>query len=246
VTQPFPLQPGPIGRVRMTRADLNTMTPAIEQHCADLWVKYEMFDNDLFWRPSTRGGQVGLPSGVGGPNWGLSYDPTLGYVFINLHNTGRFVPKAAAGTGDSAGADEEGSGGRGGGRGQANLGSGPRAPSAGTGAANRAVDVNKGEIAWKSTLGINPFLSELGEIGIKAGARNLGGSIATASGLVFIAATNEIWGAGGRGFESRHTDHLLLQGESTRGHYLGSDTADEVTVHVPVVVRARSNRTSAS
>jgi glucose dehydrogenase len=257
-TQPFPVKPGPIGRVRMTRADINKMTPAIEQHCTDLWVKYEMFDNDLFWRPSTRGGQVGFPSGVGGPNWGpLSYHPTLGYVFINLHNTGRFVPKATAGAGDSAGADEDAFGGRGGGRGQANAGAGPRPPSAGTGAANRtatfayrlpsgeevpcyagpygelvAVDVNKGEVAWTSTLGINPFLSELGEVGVKSGARNLGGSIATASGLVFIAATNDRMF---RAFDAKTGKELWVTELPASGHatpvtYMGKDGKQYVVI----------------
>src|SRR4029079_18733568 len=96
------------GRVRMTRADINKMTPEIEKYCTDLWVKYEMFDNDLFWRPSTQGGQVGFPSGVGGPNWGaLSYQQTLGYVFVNLHNTGRFVSKASASTSTADASNDE-------------------------------------------------------------------------------------------------------------------------------------------
>jgi quinoprotein glucose dehydrogenase len=54
-----------------------------------------------------------------------------------------------------------------------------------------AVDVNTGDIAWTSTLGINENLAELGDVGLKTGTRNLGGSIATAGGLVFIGATND-------------------------------------------------------
>ena len=261
-TQPFPLKPGPIGRVRMTKADINKMTPEIEKYCTDLWVKYEMFDNELFWRPSTRGGQVGFPSGVGGPNWGpLSYNPSLGYVFINLHNTGRFVPKAAPGDGaadDDAfgGGRGAGGGGRGGGGG-AQSAPGPRAPSAGTGAANRtgefayrlpsgeevpcyagpygelvAVDVNRGEIAWKSALGINPFLAELGDVGVKSGARNLGGSIATASGLVFIAATNDRMF---RAFDAKTgkeiwTTELPASGHATPVTYMGKDGKQYVVI----------------
>jgi len=221
-------------------------------------VKYEMFDNDLFWRPSTRGGQVGFPSGVGGPNWGpLSYNPNLGYVFINLHNTGRFVPKATAGASDPASADEDAPGGRGGGGGRGQANAGPRAPSAGTGAANRtgefayrlpsgeevpcyagpygelvAVDVNRGEIAWKSALGINPFLSELGDVGVKSGARNLGGSIATASGLVFIAATNDRMF---RAFDAKTgkelwTTELPASGHATPVTYMGKDGKQYVVI----------------
>jgi quinoprotein glucose dehydrogenase len=54
-----------------------------------------------------------------------------------------------------------------------------------------AVDVNKGEIAWTSPLGINEPLGELGEVGLKSGLKNQGGSISTASGLVFIGATSD-------------------------------------------------------
>jgi quinoprotein glucose dehydrogenase len=54
-----------------------------------------------------------------------------------------------------------------------------------------AINVNTGAIAWKSVLGINEEYSDLGEKGVKTGARNLGGSISTAGGLVFIGATND-------------------------------------------------------
>ena len=54
-----------------------------------------------------------------------------------------------------------------------------------------AVNVNTGKIAWKSTLGIKESAAEFGEPALKSGARNIGGSIATAGGLVFIGATND-------------------------------------------------------
>src|SRR5207253_2361613 len=45
-------------------------------------------------------------SPVGGPNWGpLSYNPQLGYVFINLHNSG--VYRAAGSAARGAGADDQ-------------------------------------------------------------------------------------------------------------------------------------------
>ena len=50
-----------------------------------------------------------------------------------------------------------------------------------------AVNVNTGDVAWRVPLGI---VEELEAKGIKnTGALNLGGSLATASGLVFIGAT---------------------------------------------------------
>jgi len=51
-----------------------------------------------------------------------------------------------------------------------------------------AIDLNTGEYAWKVPLGEYP---ELAAKGIKdTGTENYGGPIATAGGLVFIAATN--------------------------------------------------------
>jgi quinoprotein glucose dehydrogenase len=250
-TQPFPLKPGPLGRVGMTRDDVNRTTPEIEAYCTDFWDRNGLIPSDLYWRPTSRGPQVTFPSNVGGPNWGpLSYDPELGYVFVNLHNTGAYTPALTPeGTPDAG----PGRGGRGRGRGRG----GGTGPGAGTGAANRtgpfafrlpsgeevpcyappygelvAVDVNRGEIAWRTTLGINPFLAELGDAGIRSGARNIGGSIATASGLVFIAATND---RRFRAFDARTGEELWAtelpaSGHSTPVTYMGRDGRQYVVI----------------
>ena len=51
-----------------------------------------------------------------------------------------------------------------------------------------AVNANTGDIAWKATLGIT---DELPEGKKNTGRLSMGGPIATAGGLVFIAATND-------------------------------------------------------
>lgn len=51
-----------------------------------------------------------------------------------------------------------------------------------------AVDLNTGEVAWKSVLGDYP---ELAAKGIHSGTENYGGPVVTAGGLVFIAATRD-------------------------------------------------------
>src|SRR5690606_2226317 len=51
-----------------------------------------------------------------------------------------------------------------------------------------AIDLNSGEILWKVPLGDYP---ELKAQGIHAGSDNFGGSVVTAGGLVFIAATRD-------------------------------------------------------
>jgi len=92
--------------------------------------------------------------------------------------------------------------------------------------------VNKGEIAWTSTLGINETLSDLGEAGVKSGTRSMGGSIATASGLVFIAATND---RRFRAFDAKTGKELWAaelpaSGHSTPMTYMGKDGSQYVVI----------------
>jgi quinoprotein glucose dehydrogenase len=51
-----------------------------------------------------------------------------------------------------------------------------------------AINVDTGEIAWQSTLGVSDTLPEAKSL---TGRPNVGGSIATAGGLVFIGATDD-------------------------------------------------------
>ena len=96
-----------------------------------------------------------------------------------------------------------------------------------------AVNINTGKIAWKSTLGIQDSLSaDLGENGAKVGTRNLGGSIATASGLVFIAATND---RRFRAFDAKTgaelwSTMLPASGHATPMTYMGKDGVQYVVI----------------
>lgn len=51
-----------------------------------------------------------------------------------------------------------------------------------------AIDLNTGKIVWKDTLGDYP---EFAAKGIHTGTENYGGSVVTAGGIVFIAATRD-------------------------------------------------------
>src|SRR5204863_113498 len=209
-TQPIPAKTPPTGRLGMTRADINKMTPEIEKFCTDFWDKNHIVESRPFDRPSQDQAMVTFGAPVGG--WGpLSYNPQLGYVFLNVTNSGNYHPAGAPvsrgfGLGN-AGEDGPPAAGRGSPGGGAGAGGG-RGGGGGTGAfsyrlpsgktvscvappygALVAVDANSGDIAWSVPLGINEDLAELGEVGLKSGIRNIGGSIATASGLVFIGAT---------------------------------------------------------
>jgi glucose dehydrogenase len=247
-TQPFPVKPGPVARVGMSKDDINKMTPEIEKFCTDFWDNNHLEASGPYARPMSRGSIVTFPSALGGPNWGpLSWNPQLGLVFINVHNTGSFrAARPLPSGGGVIGAEPAGGRQRGarGGRGEDGgplradafsykLPNGAAVPCyAPPYGALVAVDVNKGEIAWTSTLGINESLAGLGEAGLKSGTRSLGGSLATASGLVFIAATND---HRFRAFEARTGKELWVSELPAGGHatpmtYIGKDGSQYVVI----------------
>jgi quinoprotein glucose dehydrogenase len=247
-TQPFPLKPGPIARVGMSKDDINKMTPEIEKFCTDFWDNNHMEASGPYARALKTAGIETFPSTLGGPNWGpLSYNPQLGLVFINAHNTGTYRPAGApagdggVGGGRQGAAPPEDGGADAGGRaarpGRATfsyrLPNGAQVPCyAPPYGVLVAVDVNKGEIAWTSTLGTNESLASLGDLGLKTGARSMGGSIATASGLVFIAATND---HRFRAFEAKSGKELWVTELPASGHatpmtYMGKDGSQYVVI----------------
>jgi len=257
-TQPFPDTPEPIGRVGMSRGDINKLTPEIEKYCTDFWDTNKIQTSQLYSVPLKSAGLVTFPSSVGGPNWGpLSYNPQLGYVFINLHNTGSFRAAGSPGRGEGGGpgggpgGGQPGPGGEPGRGGPPQGGGGNRGQRIGgqfsylfpSGASMPcwappygelvAVNVNTGKIAWKSTLGIQESLAaDLGDNGVRVGTRNLGGSIATAGGLVFIAATND---RRFRAFDAKTGAELWsatlpASGHSTPMTYMGKDGAQYVVI----------------
>lgn len=69
-----------------------------------------------------------------------------------------------------------------------------------------AIDLNRGAIAWRDTLGDYP---EYKAKGIHTGTENYGGAVVTAGGVLFIAATSD---AKIRAFNKR-TGRLLWEGD---------------------------------
>ncbi len=131
---------------------------------------------------------VMFPSTLGGGNWsGLSYDAARGLVFTNIMNLGagradgaadRRTPRAD----DPTGARRPGS--RAYGRFWNPETKVPcSAPPFGE---LLAVDVNRAEVVWRVPLGVFDDLKARGFD--RTGTPNIGGTIATASGLVFVGA----------------------------------------------------------
>jgi glucose dehydrogenase len=179
-TQPFPLKPVPLARTTMTRAEVSTRTPEVAKYCTDL---FDSLAGHSLYSPFGTQKTLAFPGAMGGGNWGgVSFDPRLGYVFVNTSNLGaigHLVPAAAGAavpwrneSGYMRFLDQE------------------RFPCQQPPWGElTAVDVNTGDIAWKVPLGSFPELEAQGLT--HWGTPNVGGTIATASRLIFVAATND-------------------------------------------------------
>ena len=197
-TQPFPLKPPPLVRMTFGKDDIATVTPELEAACKKLIEGVEM--GGPFVPPSYNHLRVQFPGNHGGVNWGgTSFNPQLGYLFANVNELGQLSglkdhdPKdgraMANGQGNRVDPDGPYEGFPGGGRfsikGPTTQQLPCQQPPWGELA---AVNVNTGEIAWKVPLGVTDSLPEGKQ---NTGRPGNGGTIATAGGLVFVAATDD-------------------------------------------------------
>jgi len=188
-TQPFPLKPPPLARNTFDPAkDFYTLTPEHAAYCRDLWETNAMFTKGPYTPPGVEGTMLTFPSTVGGGNWnGLSYDPTLGFAFTSVMNLGqvaKMVQGTARGGGPPTWVRRSPWGGPVGRFWNPETKIPCSAPPFGE---LLAIDVSRGEVAWRVPLG---FVEALKAKGLdKTGTLNIGGSIATAGGVIFIGAT---------------------------------------------------------
>ena len=199
-TQPFPVKPAPLSRMTMTASDIATVTPELEAACRKLMEGMQL--GGPFLPVSFNRLRVQFPGNHGGVNWGgMSFNPQLGFLFVNTNELGQVSglrSRAADATGP---ARAEGQGNRvhpdapyesipGGGRFSIRVGTDPQQlpcqqPPWGQ---LTAVNVHTGEFAWRVPLGITESLPADKQ---KTGRPGNGGTIATASGLVFVGATDD-------------------------------------------------------
>ena len=142
-----------------------------------------------------------FPGNHGGVNWGgTSFNPQLGYLFVNTNELGQIVGPAriairtrpvrrrATGQGNRVDPDGPYEGVPGGGRfrSDSDVATVPcQQPPWGQ---LTAVNVNTGEFAWRVPLGVTDSLPPEKQ---KTGRPGNGGTIATAGGLVFVGATDD-------------------------------------------------------
>jgi len=239
-TQPFPYKPAPLARIDFTMKDIATATPELEAACRKL-----IGDNNIqvgmgpYAPPTYNHSRVIFPSEIGGANWGGgSFNPELGYLFINVNDIGQLngvkdPPSGPLDLATVAGSNEPGS----------RIG-----PYANAGPTGRfrdnashmfcnqppwgelvAVNVNTGDIVWRVPLGITESLPPEKQ---KTGRPGMGGSIATASGLVFISAADD---NRFRAFDAKTGKELWsaklnASAESVPATYLGGDGGQYVVV----------------
>jgi len=251
-TQPIPVKPPPLARVSYSAADLVTAAETNEEHaafCRALAERSGGLHNAGPFTPylyraagAPPRSTVLFPGSVGGANWGGSaYDPSLGYVFVNtmdeasigwmelrtgrngqrtyarnsiVGSTSRFQWRDAA---ETSGGNIQGAGEK----------AWPcQKPPWGN---LVAVNVRTGDIAWRVPLGITEQLPPARQ---RTGRLNMGGPITTASGLVFIGASND---RRFRAFEARSGRELWTASLEMSAHavpitYAGRDGKQYVAV----------------
>jgi glucose dehydrogenase len=185
-TQPFPLQPPPLARhAALTRDQLSTVTAKSARECAAL---FDTLDSRAIYAPPSTRLTLVWPGNLGGATWsGASFDPTTGYLYVNVNELGsvgemRPQPESAPVAWRRASDLDRGE--------YARFWDSDRLPcQAPPWGQLVAVDLNAGAIAWQVPLGVVPSLEARGITG--TGTPSLGGSIVTAGGLVFIGGTND-------------------------------------------------------
>ena len=188
-TQPFPVRPAPLSRTSFDPArDMYALTPEHAAYCRDLWAKHDMVAAPMFTPPGLTQTMVMFPSTLGGGNWSsFSYDPVRRRLFTNIMNLAQ-VARMERRTPEVEGRTAY--------RRTSPWGSAyarfwnpeTKVPcSAPPFGELLAIDVDNAQVTWRVPLGVFDDLKTRGFP--ETGTPNIGGTIATASGLVFIAAS---------------------------------------------------------
>ncbi|MGC2639336.1 MAG: PQQ-binding-like beta-propeller repeat protein [Acidobacteriaceae bacterium] len=183
-TQPFPNLPPPLAEDTISANDLYNETPGHREFC-----KKYVHDNNMllssvpYTPPQLNRYTVTLPGTQGGINYyGGAFDPNSGLYVVNVNNLGQ--PMRIVRNPDGS-----------------YQNSGPLAGATRFWDSSNhlpctplpwgqlvAVNVNTGQIAWRSTLGVTDILPEGKQ---NTGRPGLGGPIVTGGGLTFIGATDD-------------------------------------------------------
>lgn len=205
-TQPYSVGMPSFGNATLTEADMWGATPFDQLLCR---IEFRKMRHQGVFTPPGLDYSLQMPGSLGGMNWGsVSTDPTLNYVFINDMRLGlanylverKDIPASASGIemgivpmdGTPFGAMRM--------RFLSPLGVPCQKPPFGT---MSAVDLKTRKIVWQVPVGTvqdtGPMNMALG-VPVPIGMPTLGASMATQSGLVFFAGTQDFYL---RAFDSR-------------------------------------------
>jgi quinoprotein glucose dehydrogenase len=228
-TQPFPTKPPAFVDQGVSLADANNLTPEIHRLAEEQMRKYRI--GPMFTPPSLEG-TLQRPSQGGGASWGgAAFDPDTGYLFVRAANS-IGLNRVAKNDGSDplvavAYSNMFARGGE-----SVNLPGGLPLVSPPY-AVLTAIDLNRGEIAWKVPLGEgSPALRKhalLKGVALpdRLGSPNSrGGAMVTRSGLVFIG--------GGDGY--------LYAFDKTNGKELWRGKVPYDNAAVPMTYRTRTGR----
>jgi quinoprotein glucose dehydrogenase len=226
-TQPIPVTPPPLAtRQSFTAAtDVTTITPELHDFCEKLIADHHLHDSVPF-SPLTSDSQIArFPGSGGGPEWGGgAFDPKLGYFVVNTQEMGSIEQLekkkggfwASANIPDSFFEEEKP------GHGYYPCQNPPWGDL-------WAINVNTGKVAWRVNLGVSDIMPEGKQ---NTGRPNLGAPLTTASGLIFIGATDD---SRFRSFETKTGKELWTYRLDASAHaspvtYKGKDGKQYVAV----------------
>jgi len=241
-TQPYQSVFPDLGPPRLTEADMWGLTPMDQLWCR---TQFRQLRYDGVYTPPSVQGSISYAGSIGVFEWGsVSIDPRTNRMFANttwMPFVVRVIPRDHYDQMVAQGKPPDlGLGGPGGGTPYA-YAVGPfmsplempcHAPPWGH---LTAIDLEKRTIAWRLPIGTSRENGPLGiptHVPMPTGVPNMGGSVATASGLLFIGATAD---ATFRAFDAANgkelwSDYLPFGGNATPMTYMGRDGRQYVVI----------------
>jgi quinoprotein glucose dehydrogenase len=223
-SQPFPLKPPPFARQSMSVEELTDVTPESRAYCAKLMDGAVL---GTLFTPIGLKPTVLFPGTNGGANWGGgSFDPETRTFYVNSMDVGMLFRMVKRPEGSEIPYRAQGSGSPSSRFWDQKLNPFQKPPWGHL----TAIDLDKGEFRWRSVLGV---VDERLANGLPpTGAPNIGGSIVTAGGLVFIGATND---SRFRAFDKESgkelwTTRLPASAHATPATYVGKKSGKQFVV----------------
>lgn len=195
-TQPFPLKPPPLAPQTLSTDEAWGPTPEDQDWCRNYMKKLR---NEGIFTPPSLQGTLMVPGNLGGMTWsGYAFDPQRSLLVTNTNNLvawARLIPRAKydqPGAHDNEDADHGDQIGAPYGLARRFLQSPSDLPcSPPPWGYLTGVDMTEGKIRWQVPLGSMQDFAGQHPQQIPPGSISLGGPIATAGGLIFIAGTTD-------------------------------------------------------